>query len=433
MKLENVRRPFVFLFLAVAAVLIASPHSISGQSGASQYNQLKLQTRQLFNKWAAAQDAAEGVKISAGERFAALPVSRRSTFASISNGLLFTKLNDETGRPLGTAIDLIDEIETIAGQEEGKGSDEQYRLYVKLKPDALKTLDASREFQHGKNNTVYHKGYPINYRQAGSPPTLQYSITTDGLRADVDIDYRSSGFPAALFNGHLSASNSDVRASGNYPTYVRRFPGLVNWWDEVFPDLIAEFARLKNRNITPQLIPPGSEKAPDAEAVAATANAFFKAWLIDRDVDRAISYLHSRIFFCSDLKSAQEKESLTARYEVLFLDTLKAANKELKNVKTLEQAIRPVVQIDPYIKAVDHAGKNSYLLAVITDDDYKHFVCASKSSAMTTPNGGAQTYGKYYVVKFQFALETGTGGVLRLLWAKEDGRWTIRAFDAVTA
>jgi len=41
-------------------------------------------------------------------------------------------------------------------------------------------------------------------------------------------------FPAALFNGHLTASNSDVRAGNNYDRHVNRWDGFQNWWRSFF-------------------------------------------------------------------------------------------------------------------------------------------------------------------------------------------------------
>jgi hypothetical protein len=100
-------------------------------------------------------------------------------------------------------------------------------MYARLKADALDVLERSREFERGVDNTVYHKGYPINYREQGGVPSIQISVAPDRRRADIDMDYRSSSLPAALFNGHLSASNSanaigdvaecDARARGAAP------------------------------------------------------------------------------------------------------------------------------------------------------------------------------------------------------------------------
>ncbi|MBP6003877.1 MAG: hypothetical protein KA746_10630 [Pyrinomonadaceae bacterium] len=417
-------------------VLFSMPTQMIGQQRATQYGQMKPEPKRLFDNWAIAQNMGEGRTITPRERFEAMPVSRRSTFAAATNALLYTKLTDSAGRPIGFAIDLVAEVEEISGQEPGKGSDEQFRLYVKLKPGAREKLELSREFQHGKNNTVFHKGYPINYRQAGAPPTMQYSIATDEVRADIDVDYRSSGFPAALFNGHLSASNSDVRAQGNYPTHLRRWPGLVDWWETDFPDLVAEFSKMGQTSVPRELLPAkGDANAPEAASVTATADLFFKTWFLDKNTTGAMTFLRERLTFCSDMKESPEKRLLETRKKALFLETLKAANKELKKVRSLENAIRAVAPVDPWIKAVDHFQKTTYTLAVITDGDYDHFVCSSRDSEINAKNtdNRARLYGKHYVTKFQFILENGKGGILRLLWANENGQWKIEAFDAVTA
>ncbi len=416
--------------------LLVIAGNVQAQQRATQYSQMKERPRLLFDKWSNSKNMGEGRSITPRERFEAMPISRRSTFAAATNALLYTRLTDPKGRPLGFAIDLVDSLEEIAGQEVGKGSDEQFRLYVKLKPGAIDKLELSKEFQHGKDNTIFHKGFPINYRQAGSPPTMQYSIATDGDRADIDVDYRSSAFPSALFNGHLSASNSDVRAAGNYPTHLRRWPGLVDWWDTEFPDLVKEFVNnvFAQRPIS-YMPATGSSSAPGASEVSETADAFFRVWLLDRDVAKALSFLQQKLKFCSDLKESPEKQMLEARRKILFLDTLKAANKELKKPKKLEDAIRAIAPVDPFIKPVEHYQKSSFMLATITDGDYDHFVCSSKTSEVSSKDGEkrARTYGKYYITKFQFILGNGKGGILRLMWGKENGSWKIEAFDAVTA
>ena len=71
-------------------------------------------------------------------------------------------------------------------------------MYVRLTPNAREMLDRSREFKRGIDNTVYHKGYPINYREQRGTPSIQVSIAQDGRLADVDVDYRSSSFPVIV-------------------------------------------------------------------------------------------------------------------------------------------------------------------------------------------------------------------------------------------
>lgn len=105
-------------------------------------------------------------------------------------------------------IGIVARVDAVHGAR----GDLQFRLYVQLAPDALALLDASQEFGRSMDNTVYHKGYPICYRSQGTP-SIEVSVSRDGALSD--IDYRSSKFPAFLFNGHLTAANSDVRAGNN--------------------------------------------------------------------------------------------------------------------------------------------------------------------------------------------------------------------------
>lgn len=55
--------------------------------------------------------------------------------------------------------------------------------------------------------------------------------------SDIDVDYRASGFPKGLVNGHLSAANSDVRAGNNLDRHDGRWSGLNGWWRNVFGQL----------------------------------------------------------------------------------------------------------------------------------------------------------------------------------------------------
>jgi hypothetical protein len=97
-------------------------------------------------------------------------------------------------------------------------------MYGALKPDALPKLKDSSELFRDRDNTIYHRGYPLNYRQDGVP-SIQFSMAKDGRHADIDVDYRSSSFPAGLFNGHLTAANSDVRAGNNTQIHLQRWRG----------------------------------------------------------------------------------------------------------------------------------------------------------------------------------------------------------------
>jgi hypothetical protein len=182
--------------------VVAAP--IPARRGPSRYPALTAEQRRLFDDYAAGLNARAGRSLDGEATFDGLTLSEQTTFDAITHALRKSTLTSASGAPLGTAFDLVAGIDRIAGQYAGRGGDQQFRLYVRLPPDARETLDTSREFFRDHENTVYHPGYPHSYRQSGREPNIQFSLAEDGLAADIDVDYRSSRSPQALFNGHLT-------------------------------------------------------------------------------------------------------------------------------------------------------------------------------------------------------------------------------------
>ncbi len=244
------------LFLLVAAVLAVLPSSAQNPTSTSNskpafpgtYAQLKPEQKKLIDEWYAEYDRMMHENDPPTD-YDQLSPSTRTTFEAVTHALMTTKLTDESGKSMGNALDLVQSIETINGKIPKARGDLQFRVYVILKPDALGLLKKSNEFFRDRDNTVYHHGYPLNWRQDGGTPSIQISMAPDGRHADIDVDYRSSRFPQALFNGHLSAANSDVRAGNNTQRHLQRWQGLTDWWRNLFGLDIAE---------------------PDAETVAET-------------------------------------------------------------------------------------------------------------------------------------------------------------------
>jgi len=195
---------------------------------------LRPEQKKLVDDLVRRYNTTTGKKIVPQQGYDEARMSVRTTFDAVTHALLTSKMTDAKGKNLGRAIDIIDAVDDVMGQEEGVGGDRQFRLYVYLKPTAFDSLAKSREFTRERDNTVYHKGFPICFRLKNGPPSIQFSISRDHRMADIDVDYRSSSFPVALFNGHLTASNSDVRAGNNLDRHDNRWAGLNGWWREIF-------------------------------------------------------------------------------------------------------------------------------------------------------------------------------------------------------
>ena len=73
-------------------------------------------------------------------------LSVRTTFDAVTHALLNAKMTDAQGKSLGRAIDLVEAIDEVMGEQSGVGGDRQFRLYVYLKPNAVDILSRSQEF-----------------------------------------------------------------------------------------------------------------------------------------------------------------------------------------------------------------------------------------------------------------------------------------------
>ncbi len=211
----------------VSAQQPSAPQVIPG----AKYSDLAPEQKALVDDWFRRFSEVVRKPLTAEEGYNNLPVSTKTTFGAVTHALIHTTLTDQNGAVLGpSAITVIERVDTVAGKIEDAGSDQQFRLYVVLKPNALEILARSKEFARSGDNVTFHKGYPICYRSRNGVPSLQVSATKDGKRGDIDVDYRSNKFPASLVNGHLTAANSDVRAGDNDVRHNQTWSGLSNWW-----------------------------------------------------------------------------------------------------------------------------------------------------------------------------------------------------------
>ena len=76
---------------------------------------------------------------------------------------------------------VLEDLVMVTHEEEGR--------YPELDETGTGCLE-TRVLDH--ENTVYHVGYPESFRQIGTVPNMQFSLSEDGTKADIDVDYRSS-------------------------------------------------------------------------------------------------------------------------------------------------------------------------------------------------------------------------------------------------
>ncbi len=279
------------------------------------YASLRPEQKQLVDDFIRRYNATTGSNIVAEQAYDNGRLSVRTTFDAVTHALLNAKLTDATGKSLGRAIDLVEAVDEVLGQESGVGNDRQFRLYVYLKPNAVDILSRSQEFFRDKDNTVYHAGFPICFRLKNGPPSIQFSISRDHKLSDIDVDYRASGFPKGLVNGHLSASNSDVRAGNNLDRHDARWSGLNGWWRDVFGQF-GIGGKPPPENSTESLghIPLNPGVKAD-QGVDKSAHDFLQSWVVEKQPNKSVAYFSRQSYPCLEATAQKGSHSPPGRHD----------------------------------------------------------------------------------------------------------------------
>jgi hypothetical protein len=101
------------------------------------YSRLLPEQKRLVDDYVSHYDEATGSKLVPEQTYDKGRLSVRTTFDGVTHALSKTKLTDAKGKSLGRAIDLVDSIDEVTGEESGMGGDCQFRVYVYLKPNAV--------------------------------------------------------------------------------------------------------------------------------------------------------------------------------------------------------------------------------------------------------------------------------------------------------
>ncbi len=383
------------------------------------YTTVDARRRALIDDWVARLREVTGQKIEAKEFYdTVIKLSAKTTFEAITHALMTTALTDESGKSLGDALDLVEHVDTVRGQGLGDASDHQFRMYVRLKESAQGTLALSRQFKRGRDNTVYHKGYPVSYRGQGGTPSIQISIALDGRRADVDVDYRSSIFPASMLNGHLTAANSDVRAGNNHDRHIERWTGFQNWWGNFFGIRLASPDDAERSESSDTRSPRVGSK--DADVMM---EDFLKAWLLEGDIRAAISYISPRAHACMAEDSADPASFDRGMAPFVLARRLKVAHDTLGPRTSLADVTVGVRLTRPGLRLVTQPHHAQFVLYAVPDDVAVVFDCQSRVS-LAAPDRARRTYGNYFAATF-FIKGPGTPTTVALLWARERDYWRI--------
>jgi len=417
--------------------VLAKPEE-RGTKPPRNYKDLTSRQRELFASYLADYNKKTGFAVTPEAAYDGLSTSERTTFDAITHALSRSQLTDADGKPLGTAIDLVVGIERIAGQYYGRQGDEQFRVYCHLKPGAREILEKSREFKFSEENIVYHVGYPYSYRQAGKVPNIQFSISEDELKADIDVDYRSSKLPSAMWNGHLTAANSDVRAGDNHKRHNDRWAGLVNWWSVILGKMPTEsdpqgelLPSEPPKTATP--LPPNRTPGAQIAEVWDATQELLTDWLVRRN-DEAVGFLSDQALACAQLEDGTDPKTLTsAQARERLRQVMRAVSSEIGKAANLTQVIEAVTPWRTAFRVVKQPFEGEFSIVEAPDSFAERFRCEGRSreAQLRALSEGNLRYGTYYGAVFRFRGGTSRGGVLALLWTKQGGAWRVLAWEVL--
>jgi hypothetical protein len=313
-------------------------------------------------------------------------------------------------------------IEDVAGEVRGARGDQQFRIYAVMKPGAIEKLQDSTEFFRDKDNRYYHKGFPVCFRMSGLP-SIQVSLTRDGKRADIDVDYRSPKFPNALVNGHLRADNSDVRAGNNGVRHNRRWNGLSEWWKLLFGFNFGS-AATEEVGHSPFGIPP-SPRVTAKQPFDTAVYDFLTAWLVEDEPRLAVPYFSRRSYPCLEALSESKSKQLSAgavRHEIL--NAMANYRKELEPVESLDEVVSPVKVPDPSFRPYTNKYESVFTAFSVPSDLAEREEC-SGGAPPAVATRTKERYGEYFGSAFRLHHGGLNEGTLYLLWTTQYKHWQI--------
>ena len=406
------------VLLAALAVQIAQGQQPAQRFGGA-YADLGERRQKLVDDWVARFNRSTGQTLESQAFYDTyLRLSIKTTFEAVSHALMTTALTDASGASLGDALALVDYVNSVRGEIPGAPGDRQFRMYVQLAPTARATLGRSREFRRSIDNTIFHFGYPLNYRGQGGVPSIQISIALDSLRADIDVDYRSATFPISMVNGHLSAANSDVRAGNNADRHTARWAGFQNWWRNFFGvRLERDTEPVQALPFTPARVPRAGQKNIDV-----MVRDFMNAWLIEGDIVAAMGYIAPRAYACVDSNADDPSTADLGMAPYQLMNALKATHEAIEKHDSLEGVAVGVRLSIPAVKVVQQPYHAQFVLYAVPDDVAAGYDCANRLRLGGTSRA-TRTYGNYYGSTFYI---NGRQDLRQaLLWARDGGYWKI--------
>ena len=109
---------------------------------------------------------------------------------------------------------------------------------------------------------------------------------------------------------------------------------------------------------------------------------------------------------------------------------MEALNDEMGDRDNLAEAIEAVAMVTSTVRIIPHAYDSDFTVGELMVEHAERYLCEKIPAAPGTPVPQSTDYGIYWGAVFRFKLERDQGGILGLLWQKENGNWRIVSYEA---
>jgi hypothetical protein len=199
---------------------------------------------------------------------------------------------------------------------------------------------------------------------------------------------------------------------------------------KVEPDTVEEHGPDLRAALAAGTIP----RVPGKPEQIAAARDFLKAWYLDKDLDRAVSYLADECFECINLYLQENEEPYENANELksrLRLGLERTAN-AFGEFETLSAVMKGIEPVNPEVRIVNHPDEADFAISSVPDYLAASYGCGYRlKGGEPLPRPENPNYGNYYVQAFKSKTYTGESAILALLWGPRSGGWKILAFHLV--
>jgi hypothetical protein len=179
---------------------------------------------------------------------------------------------------------------------------------------------------------------------------------------------------------------------------------------------------------TPTPLPPDRPAGAVITEVQDAVQEFLTDWLVRRNYDQALLLVSDQALACVSTEAAAGSGTRSSEQKRQDLRaTMKRVSEQLGAYENLTEAVEAVIPWRKAFRVVKQPFEGEFTLVQAPEAFAKSFLCQDRSDAALTKalDDPAPTYGEYYGAVLRLRAKGDAGGVLGLLWGKEDSAWRL--------